>query len=167
MTTVVGVCVGVLVGVVVAVGVELAVSVGVGVLVGVAVLVAVSVGVSVGTLVKVGVVVGVSVGMPVGVFVGVLVGVPGATEISPSTVVIPLFDAGGTRSTHEATEYATPPIVTEVTVKLTIPEPELEALNAPLKVAEKLSLPATGTVCVMVRVKVPVAAMTPLPLKNV
>jgi hypothetical protein len=159
MTTVVGVCVGVLVGVVVAVGVELAVSVGVGVLVGV--------GESVEVAVLVGVVVGVSVGVPVGVFVGVLVGVPGATEMSPSTVVIPLFEAGGTRLTQEATEYATPPIVTEATVKLTIPEPELDALKDPLKVAEKLSLPATGTVCVMVRVKVPDAAMTPFPLTNV
>lgn len=60
-----------------------------------------------------------------------------------------------------------PPIVTEVTVKLTTPEPELEAENVPLKVAEKLSLPATGTVWLIVRVKVPEAAMTPFPLKKV
>ena len=40
----------------------------------------------------------------------------------------------------------TPPIVTEVTVKLTTPEPELEAENRPVKVAAKLSLPAIGTV---------------------
>lgn len=64
-------------------------------------------------------------------------------------------------------EYVIPPIVTEVTVKLTTPEPELEAENRPVKVAPKLSLPAIGTVWVIVRVKVPEAAMTPLPLKNV
>lgn len=52
-------------------------------------------------------------------------------------------------------------------MKLTTPEPELEAENRPVKVAEKLSLPATGTVWVIVRVKVPDAAMTPLPLKKV
>jgi hypothetical protein len=140
MTTVVGVCVGVLVGVVVPVGVELAVFVAVGVPLGVAE--------SVEVAVLVGVVVGVSVGVLVGVLDGVLVGVADATEMFPSTVVIPLFEAGGTRLTQEATEYAIPPIVTEVTVKLTIPDPELDALKDPLKVAEKLSLPATGTVCV-------------------
>jgi len=48
-------------------------------------------------------------------------------------------------------------------VKLTTPLPELEALNVPLKVAAKLSLPATGTVCVMVSVKVPDVLMTPVP----
>jgi hypothetical protein len=37
-------------------------------------------------------------------------------------------------------------IVTEVTVKSTFPEPELLALNDPLKVDEKLSLPAMGAV---------------------
>ena len=58
-------------------------------------------------------------------------------------------------------------MVTDVTVKLTIPEPELDALNVPLNVAEKLLLPAVGTVCVIVRVKVPVALMTPVPLTNV
>lgn len=42
-------------------------------------------------------------------------------------------------------EYWIPPIVTEVTVKLTIPEPEFDAEKVPLKVAEKLSLPAVGT----------------------
>ena len=42
--------------------------------------------------------------------------------------------------------YVTPPIVTDDTVKLTIPEPELLALKVPLNVAEKLSLPAIGTV---------------------
>jgi hypothetical protein len=31
-------------------------------------------------------------------------------------------------------------------VKLTTPEPELEAENRPVKVAPKLSLPAVGTV---------------------
>jgi len=60
-------------------------------------------------------------------------------------------------------EYVMPPMVTAVVVKLTTPEPELEALNDPLKVAEKLSLPAIGTVCVIVSVKVPTAAMTPVP----
>lgn len=54
-------------------------------------------------------------------------------------------------------------MVTEVVVKLTTPVPELLALNVPLKVAEKLSLPAIGTVCVMVSVKVPEAFITPLP----
>ena len=63
--------------------------------------------------------------------------------------------------------YVTPPMVTEVTVKLTTPEPELLALKVPLKVAEKLSLPAVGTVCVIVRVKVPEALMTPVPLTKV
>ena len=60
-----------------------------------------------------------------------------------------------------------PPIVTEVTVKLTTPEPEFEAENRPVKVAEKLSLPGIGAVWVIVRVKVPEAAMAPLPLKKV
>ena len=63
--------------------------------------------------------------------------------------------------------YVVVPIVTDVTVKLTTPEPELLALKVPLNVAEKLLLPAVGTVCVIVSVKVPDAAMTPLPLKNV
>lgn len=39
-----------------------------------------------------------------------------------------------------------PPIVTEVTEKLTTPEPELDAENKPVKVAEKLLLPAIGIV---------------------
>ena len=43
-------------------------------------------------------------------------------------------------------EYVIPPIVTEVTVKLTTPEPELDAENSPVNVDEKLSLPADGTV---------------------
>jgi len=63
--------------------------------------------------------------------------------------------------------YVVPPIVTEVVVKLTTPVPELLALKVPLNVAEKLPLPAVGTVCVIVRVKVPLAAMTPVPLTNV
>jgi hypothetical protein len=50
---------------------------------------------------------------------------------------------------------------------LTIPEPELEAVKPPLKVAEKVSLPATGTVCVMVRVKLPEMLMRPVPLTKV
>ena len=58
-------------------------------------------------------------------------------------------------------------MVTDVTLKLTTPLPELLALNSPVNVAEKLSDPAIGTVCVIVRVKVPDAAITPLPLKNV
>ena len=52
-------------------------------------------------------------------------------------------------------------------MKLTTPEPELEAENRPVKVAAKLSLPAIGTVWVIVSVKVPEAAMEPLPLKKV
>jgi hypothetical protein len=58
------------------------------------------------------------------------------------------------------------PIVTEVTVKLTTPVPELLPLKVPLKVAEKLLLPATGIVCVIVSVKVP-DALAPAPLTNV
>ena len=84
--------------------------------------------------------------------------------ICPCTVVIPLLDAGGTRfSGLLVMEYVMPPIVTDVTVKLTTPLPELLALNKPVKVAEKLSLPATGTVWVMVRVNVPEAAIEPVP----
>ena len=64
-------------------------------------------------------------------------------------------------------EYVTPPIVTDVTVKLTTPLPEFEALNNPVNAAEKLLDPATGTVCVIVSVKVPEALIPPLPLKNV
>lgn len=88
--------------------------------------------------------------------------------ICPWTVVIPLFDAGGTRFNGLLVmAYVIPPIVTEVTVKLTTPEPELDAENRPVKVAEKLSLPGVGTVWVIVRVNVPDAAMAPLPLTNV
>lgn len=88
--------------------------------------------------------------------------------ICPWTVVIPLLEAGGTRfSGLFVTEYWIPPIVTDVTVKFTTPVPELLALKLPLKVAEKLLLPATGTVCVIVSVKVPEALMTPEPLTNV
>ena len=84
--------------------------------------------------------------------------------ICPWTVVIPLFDAGGTRfSGLLVMEYVIPPIVTDVTVKLTTPVPELLALNVPEKVAAKLSLPATGIVWVIVRVKVPEALIVPLP----
>jgi hypothetical protein len=82
--------------------------------------------------------------------------------------VIPLLDAGGTRLRGLLViEYVVAPIVTEVTVKLTTPLPEFEALNEPVNVAAKLSLPAVGTVWVMVNVKVPDAAMLPLPLKKV
>ena len=88
--------------------------------------------------------------------------------ICPWTVVIPLFDAGGTRfSGLLVMEYVIPPIVTDVTVKLTTPVPELLALNVPENVAAKLSLPATGTVWVMVSVKVPEAPIAPLPEKKV
>lgn len=59
------------------------------------------------------------------------------------------------------------PMVTEVVVKLTTPDPELLAENNPLKVAEKLSDPATGTVCVIVRVNVPDKLILPFPLKKV
>lgn len=84
--------------------------------------------------------------------------------ICPWTVVIPLFDAGGTRfSGLLVIEYVIPPIVTDVTVKLTTPVPELLALNDPEKVAPKLLLPAIGTVWVMVSVKVPEAFITPFP----
>ena len=55
----------------------------------------------------------------------------------------------------------------DVTVKFTTPLPELLALNKPVNVAEKLSDPAIGAVCVIVRVKVPDAAIVPLPLTNV
>ena len=83
-------------------------------------------------------------------------------------MVIPLFDAGGTRfSGLLVMEYVTPPIVTAVVVKVTKPLPELLALKLPLKVAAKLSLPAMGTVCVIVSVKVPVPLMTPVPLTKV
>ena len=58
-------------------------------------------------------------------------------------------------------------MVTEVTVKFTTPVPELLAENNPLKVAEKESLPAIGTVWVMVSVNVPDAAIGPVPETNV
>lgn len=88
--------------------------------------------------------------------------------ICPWTVVIPLFDAGGTKfSGLLVIEYVMFPIVTDVTVKLTTPLPELLALKRPVKVAEKLSLPAVGTVCVIVNVNVPDAAIDPVPLKKV
>lgn len=91
-----------------------------------------------------------------------------ALVICPCTVVMPLLEAGGTRFKGLLVmEYVTPPIVTDVTLKLTTPVPELAALNVPLKVAEKLSLPTVGTVCAIVRVKVPVALITPLPEKKV
>lgn len=64
-------------------------------------------------------------------------------------------------------EYVIPPMVTAVVVKFTTPLPELLALKVPLKVAEKLSLPGIGEVCVIVSVKVPEALTAPLPLKKV
>ena len=63
--------------------------------------------------------------------------------------------------------YVIPTMSTEVTVKFTTPVPELLAENVPLNVAEKELLPADGTVCVIVRVNVPEALMTPLPEKKV
>ena len=58
-----------------------------------------------------------------------------------------MFDAGGTRfSGLFVMAYVMPPMVTDVVVKLTTPVPELLALNVPLNVAEKLLLPAVGTV---------------------
>ena len=92
----------------------------------------------------------------------------GLLVICPWTVVIPLFDAGGTRfSGLLVMAYVTPPMVMAVVVKLTTPVPELLAVNDPLKVAEKLSLPAVGIVWVIVRVKVPEMLLAPLPLTNV
>ena len=88
--------------------------------------------------------------------------------ICPWTVVIPLFEAGGTRFNGLLVmEYVNPPIVIDVTVKFTTPEPELDAENNPVKVAEKLLLPAIGAVWVTVSVKVPEAAIELLPLKKV
>jgi hypothetical protein len=58
-------------------------------------------------------------------------------------------------------------MLNELSVKFTTPSPELLALKVPLKVDVKLSLPAAGTDCVIVRVKVPEALIGPLPLKNV
>jgi hypothetical protein len=83
-------------------------------------------------------------------------------------VVIPLFDAGGTRfSGLLVMEYVTPPMVIAVVEKVTTPVPELLAVNVPLKVAEKLSLPTVGTVWLIVRVKVPEMLIAPFPLTNV
>lgn len=88
--------------------------------------------------------------------------------ICPWTVVIPLFEAGGTRFNGLLVmEYVNPPIVIDVTVKFTTPEPELDAENNPVNVAEKLLLPAIGAVWVTVSVKVPEAAIELLPLKKV
>ncbi len=92
----------------------------------------------------------------------------GLPVICPWTVVIPLFDAGGTRFKGLLVmEYVIPPMVTAVVVKFTTPLPELLALKVPLKVAEKLSLPGIGAVCVIVSEKVPEALTAPVPLKNV
>lgn len=55
----------------------------------------------------------------------------------------------------------------DVTVKLTTPAPKSLAEKSPLNVAEKESLPADGTVCVMVSVNVPEAKMAPAPEKKV
>lgn len=91
----------------------------------------------------------------------------GLLVICPWTVVIPLFDAGGTRfSGLLVMEYVIPSMVIEVIVKVTTPVPELEAVKVPLNVAEKLSLPTVGTVCEIVSVKVP-EALAPAPLTKV
>ena len=83
-------------------------------------------------------------------------------------MVIPLLDAGGTRFNGLLVmAYVFGPMVTEVVVKFTTPDPELLAEKVPLKVAENELLPATGTVCVMVRVNVPDTFITPFPEKNV
>ena len=83
---------------------------------------------------------------------------------NPWTVVIPLLEAGGTRfSGLLVMEYWIPPIVTDVTVNVTTPVPELLAVKVPLKVAAKLLLPATGADCVIVSVKVP-EPVAPVPL---
>lgn len=58
-------------------------------------------------------------------------------------------------------------MVTEVTLKFTTPVPELLAENVPVKVAENELLPATGMVCVMVRVNVPETLIAPVPETNV
>lgn len=58
-------------------------------------------------------------------------------------------------------------MVTEVTLKLTTPVPELLAENVPLNVAEKELLPATGMVCVTVSVNVPEIPIAPVPETNV
>ena len=64
-------------------------------------------------------------------------------------------------------EYVMQPMFTEVTLKLTTPVPELLAVNNPANVAEKLSLPADGIVCVIVSVKVPDILIVPVPLTKV
>jgi hypothetical protein len=92
----------------------------------------------------------------------------GTLVICPWTVVIPLFDAGGTRFNGLfVMEYVIPPIVTAVVVKFTTPVPELDALKFPVKVAEKELLPADGMVWVMVSVNVPERAIAPFPEKKV
>jgi hypothetical protein len=60
-----------------------------------------------------------------------------------------------------------PPRVKAVVVKLTTPVPELLALNVPLKLDENESLPALGTIWVIVSAKVPETAISPLPEKKV
>jgi|SRR5262245_24035189 len=92
----------------------------------------------------------------------------GALVICPWTVVIPLFDAGGTRFNGLLVmAYEFEPMIIDVTVKFTTPVPELLAENVPLKVAEKKPLPPLGTVCVMVSVNVPEALIGPEPEKKV
>ena len=60
-----------------------------------------------------------------------------------------------------------PPIVTDVAVKFTTPEPELLAENNPVNVELNESLALVGTVWFTVSVNVPDAAIGPLPEKNV
>ena len=58
----------------------------------------------------------------------------GLLVICPWTVVIPLFDAGGTRfSGLLVMEYVIPPIVTEVTVKLTTATAGITGAKGPAK----------------------------------
>ena len=73
--------------------------------------------------------------------------VEGVEVICPCTVVMPLFDAGGTRFNGLLVMlYTELPIVIDVVVKFTTPEPELLAEKSPVNVDENELLPAIGTV---------------------
>jgi hypothetical protein len=88
----------------------------------------------------------------------------GVDVISACRVVMPLFEAGGTRLNGLFVMlYVTSPIVMDVVVKLTTPVPELLAEKTPLKEDENESLPAIGAVWVTVSVNVPEILMTPFP----
>jgi hypothetical protein len=57
------------------------------------------------------------------------------------------LDAGGTKSSGLfVIAYVILPMVIDDTLKFTCPVPELDAVNVPANVAEKLSDPALGTV---------------------